>query len=89
MRGMGTPREGGPEDISRPFDRCRNGFVLGEGAGAMVLEDLDAKARGPRIYAELVGYGSAADAWDLIQPIEKGDGTRRDGDGARAARRAA
>jgi 3-oxoacyl-[acyl-carrier-protein] synthase II len=79
MRGMGTPREGRPlSDISRPYDRSRNGFVLGEGAGAMVLEDLDlAKARGARIYAEVVGYGSAADAWDLIQPVEKGDGTRR------------
>jgi 3-oxoacyl-[acyl-carrier-protein] synthase II len=79
MRGMGTPREGEPlETISRPFDKTRNGFVLGEGAGAMVVEDLEfAKARGARVYAEVVGFGSAADAWDLIQPIEKGDGTRR------------
>ncbi len=79
MRGMGTPREGEPlETISRPFDRTRDGFVLGEGAGAMVVEDLEyAKARGARIYAEVVGFGSAADAWDLIQPVEKGDGTRR------------
>ncbi len=79
MRGMGTPRDGEPlETVSRPFDRTRNGFVLGEGAGALVVEDLEyARARGARIYAEVVGFGSAADAWDLIQPIEKGDGTRR------------
>jgi 3-oxoacyl-[acyl-carrier-protein] synthase II len=79
MRGMGTPREGRPlEDISRPFDRSRDGFVLGEGAGAMILEDLElAKSRGARIYAEVVGYGNAADAWDLIQPVENGDGVRR------------
>jgi 3-oxoacyl-[acyl-carrier-protein] synthase II len=79
MRGMGTPREGRPlGDISRPFDRSRDGFVLGEGAGAMIVEDLEhAKARGAKIYAEVVGYGNAADAWDLIQPVEKGDGVRR------------
>jgi len=79
MRGMGTPREGRPlSDISRPFDRTRDGFVLGEGAGALIVEDLDhAKARGATIYAEVVGYGNAADAWDLIQPVDKGDGVRR------------
>jgi 3-oxoacyl-[acyl-carrier-protein] synthase II len=79
MRGMGTPREGEPlETISRPFDATRNGFVLGEGAGALLVEDLEhAKARGATIYAEVTGFGSAADAWDLIQPIDKGDGTRR------------
>ncbi len=79
MRGMGLPREGeGIETVSRPFDATRNGFVLGEGAGALMLEDLElAKARGAQVYAEVVGYGSAADAWDLIQPIEKGDGVRR------------
>ena len=79
MRGMGTPREGDVEQsVSRPFDLTRDGFVLGEGAGAVILEDLDhAKARGATIYAEVVGFGSAADAWDLIQPVEKGDGVRR------------
>jgi 3-oxoacyl-(acyl-carrier-protein) synthase len=79
MRGMGKPREGEPlETVSRPFDKTRDGFVLGEGSGALVLEDLEyAKARGATIYAEVVGYGSAADAWDLIQPVEKGDGARR------------
>ncbi len=79
MRGMGKPREGEPlETVSRPFDLTRDGFVLGEGAGAMMLEDLEyATARGAQVYAEVVGYGSAADAWDLIQPIEQGDGIRR------------
>jgi 3-oxoacyl-[acyl-carrier-protein] synthase II len=79
MRGMGLPRPDEPiETVSRPFDLTRNGFVLGEGAGALMLEDLElAKARGAKVYAEVVGYGSAADAWDLIQPIEKGDGVRR------------
>ena len=79
MRGMGTPRPGEPDQtVSRPFDATRDGFVLGEGSGALILEDYEhAKARGARIYAEVVGYGSAADAWDLIQPVEKGDGVRR------------
>ncbi|HEY8168502.1 MAG TPA: beta-ketoacyl-ACP synthase II [Candidatus Limnocylindrales bacterium] len=79
MRGMGLPREGeGIETVSRPFDLTRNGFVLGEGSGGLMVEDLElAKARGARIYCEVVGYGSAADAWDLIQPVEKGDGVRR------------
>jgi 3-oxoacyl-[acyl-carrier-protein] synthase II len=79
MRGMGMPRPGeSVETVSRPFDKTRDGFVLGEGSGAMMLEDLEyAKARGAKVYAEVVGYGSAADAWDLIQPIDKGDGARR------------
>jgi 3-oxoacyl-[acyl-carrier-protein] synthase II len=79
MRGMGMPRPGeGPETVSRPFDLTRDGFVLGEGAGSLFLEDLEiARARGARIYAEVVGYGSAADGWDMIQPIEAGVGAAR------------
>ena len=79
MRGMGLPRPGEPlQTVSRPFDLTRNGFVLGEGAASLFLEDLElAKARGARIYAEVVGYGSAADGWDMIQPIERGAGSAR------------
>jgi 3-oxoacyl-[acyl-carrier-protein] synthase II len=79
MRGMGMPRPGeAPQTVSRPFDLTRDGFVLGEGAGSLFLEDLEhAKARGARIYGEVVGYGSAADGWDMIQPIEAGVGSAR------------
>jgi 3-oxoacyl-[acyl-carrier-protein] synthase II len=79
MRGLGSPRPGFPiSDVSRPFDRTRDGFVLGEGAAALILEDLEyAKARGARIYAEVVGYGAAADGWDMIQPVEGGAGSAR------------
>jgi 3-oxoacyl-[acyl-carrier-protein] synthase II len=79
MRGMGMPRPGEPlATVSRPFDATRNGFVLGEGAGALMVEDLEsAKARGARIYAEVVGYGSAADGWDMVQPVEHGAGSAR------------
>ncbi len=79
MRGLGNPRPGEPiGSVSRPFDLTRDGFVLGEGAGSLFLEDLElAKTRGARIYAEIVGYGSAADGWDMIQPIEGGAGSAR------------
>jgi len=79
MRGLGMPRPGeGIETVSRPFDLTRDGFVLGEGAGSLFLEDLElAKARGAHIYAEVVGYGSAADGWDMIQPVEGGAGSAR------------
>src|SRR6476661_1756872 len=79
MRGMGLPRAGeDPQTVSRPFDATRDGFVLGEGAGSLFLEDLElAKARGAKVYAEVVGYGSAADGWDMIQPIEGGIGSAR------------
>jgi len=79
MRGLGSPRPGEPmETVARPFDLTRDGFVLGEGAASLMLEDLEhARARGARIYAEVVGYGSAADGWDMIQPIENGVGSAR------------
>ena len=79
MRGMGMPRPGeDPKTVSRPFDLTRDGFVLGEGAGSLFVEDLEhAKARGAKIYAEVVGYGSAADGWDMIQPVEDGAGSSR------------
>jgi 3-oxoacyl-(acyl-carrier-protein) synthase len=79
MRGMGMPRPGeAPQTVSRPFDATRDGFVLGEGAGSLFLEDLElAKARGAHIYAEVVGYGSAADGWDMVQPIDAGVGSAR------------
>jgi 3-oxoacyl-[acyl-carrier-protein] synthase II len=79
MRGMGMPRPGeAPHSVSRPFDATRDGFVLGEGAGSLFLEDLElAKARGAHIYAEVVGYGSAADGWDMVQPIDAGVGSAR------------
>ena len=79
MRGLGAPRDGEPiTDVSRPFDRSRDGFVLGEGGGALILEDLElARARGAHIYAEVVGYGSTSDGWDMIQPVEHGTGAAR------------
>jgi 3-oxoacyl-[acyl-carrier-protein] synthase II len=79
MRGLGNPRPGEPiATVSRPFDLTRDGFVLGEGAASLFLEDLElAKARGAKIYAEVVGYGSAADGWDMIQPVEGGAGSAR------------
>ncbi|MFL5755242.1 MAG: beta-ketoacyl-[acyl-carrier-protein] synthase family protein [Chloroflexota bacterium] len=79
MRGLGSPRPGEPiSTVSRPFDKTRDGFVLGEGAASLILEDLElAKARGARIYAEVIGYGSSADGWDMIQPVEGGAGSAR------------
>jgi beta-ketoacyl-acyl-carrier-protein synthase II len=79
MRGMGSPRPGEPlSTVSRPFDLTRDGFVLGEGAAALILEDLElAKKRGARIYCEVVGYGSAADGFDMIAPAAGGEGSAR------------
>ncbi|MCP4202527.1 MAG: beta-ketoacyl-ACP synthase II [bacterium] len=67
-----------PETASRPFDRNRNGFVMGEGAGIVVLEALDhARVRGAQIHAELIGYGNTADAHHLTAPHPEGDGMIR------------
>ena len=77
MRALST-RNDEPERASRPWDRDRDGFVISEGAGLVVLEEMDAaKKRGARIYAELAGYGLSGDAYHIAAPSEDGDGPAR------------
>jgi len=77
MKAMST-RNDEPARASRPWDKERDGFVLGDGAGILILEEYEhAKARGARIYCELVGFGSSSDAYHMTAPCEDGDGAAR------------
>lgn len=77
-RALSTGFNDAPQKGSRPYDKDRDGFVMGEGAGIVVLETLEhAKARGAKIYAEVVGYGMSGDAYHITAPSESGDGAYR------------
>ena len=77
MKAM-TTRNDDPEHASRPFDVGRDGFILGEGSGILILEELEtARSRGAKIYAEVIGYGMSNDAYDMVHPAPEGAGAAR------------